>query len=280
MFARLTRLGTDAALKALGFSRREQVHGPWRLQVGSGGAPGREPWVLLHGLGATSATFLPLLRDLRSEADLRLPELSLLGGTRGPRPALGVREGADAVGALVEREFAGRPVTLCGISLGGWTAVRLALARPELVARLLLVVPGGYRDQDWDRIERMVRVETYRDTAAMWRALFVAPPLPLRLARPLFFLAYTSPTVRATLATVRAADAFGAEDLHRLACPVGLLWGEEDALFRVEVGETMARHLARARLYRVGGAGHAVQWEKPSEFVARVRAFRREFPLP
>ena len=34
---------------------------------------------------------------------------------------------------------------------GGWIAVRLALARPDLVARLLLVVPGGYRDQDWER---------------------------------------------------------------------------------------------------------------------------------
>ena len=86
-------------------------------------------------------------------------------------------------------------MTLCGISLGGWIAVRLALARPDLVARLLLVVPGGYREQDWERIGRMVRVETYRDSAAIWQALFARPPLLLRLGRPLLYLAYRSSAV-------------------------------------------------------------------------------------
>lgn len=280
MFARLASLATDAALRAAGCRRETLAVGPWRIRLSAGGPEAGEPWLLLHGMGATSATFLPLLNVLQDDCSLRLPELSALGGTRGPRAAIALDEGVDILATVIDRSWPGRAATVCGISLGGWLAVRLALARPDLVARLLLVVPGGYRDQDWSRIAGMVRVETYRDTAAIWHALFVRPPFYLRLGRPLFFLAYTSSAVRAVLATVRQADAFGDEDLRRLACPVGLIWGEEDRLFRAEVGERMQRALPRARLCRVAAAGHAVQWEKTAEFLAGVRDFRRRFPLP
>ena len=57
------------------------------------------------------------------------------------------------------------------------------------------MVPGGYLDQDWERIERMVRVRTLEDTRGLWRALFVRPPWYLRIGRPFLFLAYRSSAV-------------------------------------------------------------------------------------
>jgi 2-hydroxy-6-oxonona-2,4-dienedioate hydrolase len=217
---------------------------------------------------------------LRNDAELWIPELSALGGTRGPRAALGVEEAVRVLDELVDRELPGRRPTLCGISLGGWIAIRLAAARPERFSRLLAVVPGGYREQDWRRIERMVRVATYDDTRAMWRALFVAPGWWLRAARYGFFLAYTSSAVSAVLDTVQEREAFGDEELARITIPVGLVWGEADALFRVEVGRQMAAALPRARLWTVPEAAHGVQWERPREFIAAVESFRAAFPLP
>jgi pimeloyl-ACP methyl ester carboxylesterase len=170
-------------------------------------------------------------------------------------------------------------VTVCGISLGGWIAVRLALARPDLVARLLLVVPGGYREQDWERIGRMVRVETYRDSAAIWQALFVRPPLLLRLGRPLLYLAYRSEAVRAALGTLREDDAFGDIELATLKMPVGLIWGAEDRLFLSAAGERMARAIPHARFAAIADAGHGVQWERPRKFFEAVETFRRDLPL-
>ena len=144
----------------------------------------------------------------------------------------------------------------------------------------MLVSPGGWRDQDWARIAGMVHVESAEELRALWRALFVAPPLWMRPARYGLFLAYRSRSVRAALATVREADAFDAADLARLDLPVGLVWGEQDRLFRVEVGEAMLRALPRATLARVPQAAHGVQWERPREFVAAIDAFRVAFPLP
>jgi len=125
-----------------------------------------------------------------------------------------------------------------------------------------------------------VRVSTYEDTRAMWRALFAAPPWYLAPARPLFFLAYTSSAVAAVLETVREQDAFGDEELARLELPVGMIWGAEDALFRLEVGERMLAALPRGRLWAIPRAAHAVQWERPREFLAAVEEFRAAFPLP
>jgi len=280
VFARAVAAATAAAMRARGMRAKSLEIGPWTVRVWRGGKRGGEPWVLLHGMGATSATYLPLVGGLRDECDLVVPELSANGGTRGPRAAIGVAEAVGVVEEVVRRELPGRRPTVCGVSLGGWIAVRLTAARPELAARLVLVVPGGYRHQDWRRIESMVRVQTPGDIRGMWQALFVRPPWFLRLGQFGLFLLYRTPTVQDVLATVREADAFDDGDLARIRIPVGLIWGERDTLFRVEVGHAMRRALPEAELTVVPAAGHGVQWEKPTEFLAAVRDFRSRHPLP
>ena len=280
MLTRAFELATATALTARGLKAATvRTADGWNVKCWRGGNPAGEPWLLLHGLGATAATYLPLLPQLQTDCHLLLPELSALGGTLGPEPAFGIPQATRALSELIEQQFPDRQVTICGISLGGWIAVRLALARPDLVARLLLVVPGGYREQDWERIGRMVRVETYRDSAAIWRALFAHPPLLLRLGRPLLYLAYRSEAVRAALGTLREEDAFGDAELARLKMPVGLVWGAEDRLFLREAGERMARALPNGRFVAIAEAGHGVQWERPRKFLEAVEAFRRERPL-
>lgn len=280
MLTRAFELATAAALTARGL-RASIVHTSdgWEVKCWKGGNPTGEPWLLLHGLGATAATYLPLLPQLQGDCSLVLPELSTLGGSRGPAAALAIPQATRALAELIEQQCSGRPATVCGISLGGWIAVRLALSRPDLVARLLLVVPGGYREQDWERIGRMVRVETYRDSAAIWRALFVRPPFLLRLGRPFLYLAYRSSAVKAALATLREEDAFGDAELATLKMPVGLVWGAQDRLFLSEAGQRMARAIPRSRFTAIAEAGHGVQWERPREFFEAVRNFRRDLPL-
>jgi len=280
VFARAVAAATAAALRARGLRPEWHEIGAWRVRVWRGGRPGGEPWILLHGMGATSATYLPLLAGLRSDCDLVVPELSANGGTSGPRAAIGVADGVRVVAELAARCLPGVRPTVAGVSLGGWIAVKLAIAHPDLASRLLLVVPGGYRDQDWQRIEAMVHVQTLSDIQAMWRALFVHPPWFLRLGHLGLYLLYRTPTVRDVLATVRAEDAFDDAGLASLDVPVGLVWGASDTLFRVEVGEAMHRALRSSSLTVIAGAGHGVQWEKPAEFLAAVAGFRRRFPLP
>jgi pimeloyl-ACP methyl ester carboxylesterase len=222
------------------------------------------------------------MRRMRRECRMIVPELSELGGSKVPGGALGIEQGVEAVARLLEAEFGGRPVTVAGISLGGWLATRLALEHPELVSRLVLVDAGGYRHQDWDEIERLVRVHDLADIDELYRALFVKAPWIMRLSKAGFLKAYTSPAVTGVLDGLTRADTFDDDDLGRLRMPTALLWGEKDGLFRLDAARAMAAALPDATLQVLPGCGHALHLEHPRRLAAalqKVRA-RKAQPVP
>lgn len=238
------------------------------------GPPDGEPWLLLHGLGSVGSSWLPVMSALRRDCRLLVPELSGLGGTRAPGGGLSIREGPESLAQLLEAELGGRPVTVCGLSLGGWMAVRLALARPDLVSRLVLIDAGGYRHQDWDNVQRLVTVTDVAGVERLYKALFVRVPWVLRHSKKAFLAAYTSPGVKSILTRTEEKDAFGNADLRTLTMPTALVWGEKDGLFPLATAEAMARALPHATLSVVRDCGHALHWECPDRLVAAIQKFR------
>jgi len=243
------------------------------------GRPTGEPWVLLHGLGSTAASWMPWFSELRGTCNMILPELSELGGTSGPSAGLNPHQGASLVASLIDAELGGRPATIVGTSLGGWMAILLTLARPDLVERLILIDAGGYRDQDWAQIQRVMTVNHPRDVDDLYGALFSRPPAILRLSRWAFFRTYTSDAVRSILDSTREEHAFGDEELARIAAPAALIWGEHDGIFSVDAGRSMARAMPRAIFYPVPECGHVAHWEKAGPTLAALRDFRSRCPL-
>lgn len=265
-------------LRGLG-ARRETVEiEGYRVATWILGPEKGEPWVLLHGLGSTAVSWAPVLRSLRRDCRCVVPELSRLGGTTGPRLGLDVESGARIAAELAERYHPGRRPTVAGLSLGGWMAVRLGLERPDLPGRLLIIDGGGYRDQDWQRIEELVRVDSTAAVERLYAALFVRTPWTLRTFKGTFLRAYGSPAVREVLEALDESDAFDDSELAGLGVPAGLIWGEGDGLFRLEVGEAMARAIPEARLWVLPECGHAIQWESPRRLASSVAEFRSQVP--
>jgi pimeloyl-ACP methyl ester carboxylesterase len=234
-----------------------------------------EPWVLLHGLGSVAATWAPVMRGLRRSCRMLVPELSALGGTRCPGDGLGIRPSAAVLQTLIDRELGGRPVTLMGLSLGGWMAVRMALDHPERVARLVLVDAGGYRDQDWANVQSLVTVHDLAGVDRLYKALFVRVPWLMSLSRATFLRAYTSRAVRNVLENLSEPDTFNDADLARLRMPTALIWAEHDGLFSAATGRSMAAAIPHASLEVIPGCGHAVHMECPRALVAAIQRFRR-----
>ncbi|HVT57571.1 MAG TPA: alpha/beta hydrolase [Thermoanaerobaculia bacterium] len=245
----------------------------WRM------GKGREPWLLLHGLGSVAASWGWVLRALSRDCRLVVPELSSLGGTRAPEGGLTVAQGARMAARLIEQEVGGGPATVAGLSLGGWMAVRLALARPELVERLVLVDAAGYRDQDWERISELIAIDDLAGVERIYAAMFHRVPWMMRFSRGSFLRAYTSPGVRNILRNTAEQDTYSDHDLARLPMPVALIWGERDGVFGLQTARRMAAALPESRLEVLPDCSHAVHLECPRRLAKAIERFRRATPL-
>lgn len=275
MLLYLFSLLTQYLLSLTGARRKRLRVGSVRLVYYVLGPEDGEPWVVLHGLGSVAATWGKTLFRLRRDCRLIVPELSSFGGSEIPGHALGIQDGAKVVARLIEKEFGRRPVTVAGLSLGGWLAVRLALARPELVARLVLVNTGGYRQQDWGAIEQLVRVNDMSGVERLYGAMFVRIPWIMEHSRGGFLQAYTSPVVQGVLDRLTPEDTFDDEDLRQLRMPTALIWGDRDGLFRIEGARAMAEALPDATLEVLEGCGHAVHLECPERLADAMQQARR-----
>ncbi len=95
------------------------------------------PVVVLHGLLGRARNWLSIARALEPSYTVHLADLRNHGGS--PWSAeMGYAAMARDVAALIERMAAG-PVRLVGHSMGGKVAMTLALTRPELIERLVVV---------------------------------------------------------------------------------------------------------------------------------------------
>jgi pimeloyl-ACP methyl ester carboxylesterase len=107
------------------------------------------PLLLLHGLASSSRYWQPHFATLGQSYRVIAPDL--LGFGRSPKPfdgAYSVEQHITALCAAVEPRFK-RPVTLIGHSMGSLLALHLAVSRPDLVERLILVSLPAIGDCAW-----------------------------------------------------------------------------------------------------------------------------------
>ncbi|SFP51935.1 4,5:9,10-diseco-3-hydroxy-5,9,17-trioxoandrosta-1(10),2-diene-4-oate hydrolase [Geopseudomonas sagittaria] len=165
----------------------------------------------------------------------------------------------DAVG--IER------CTLLGNSLGGAIALGQALARPESVAALVLMAPGGVEEREtyfqMEGIQRMVEVysagpmgvEEMRQVMSL--QLFDASQLDDALLAERAAVAATQP--RSLFAGMRVANMTAR--LGELRCPILGFWGSNDRFNPIGGALKFLDHAPQARFLLLNRCGHWVQVE-------------------
>ncbi len=203
------------------------------------------PVVLLHGLSDSALTFMAVLRRLRPHVQqVTVLEAGGHGLSGEPRaeytPAVHMASMTQALDVLV-----GEPAIIVGNSLGGATAMRHALARPELVRGLVLISPAGapVDDDDTAALRRAFDLRTADDAVRFLDRICVRrPPAARLLAGKLIDQAGRS-AVRDLLRTASAADALTAAELGRIAVPTWLLWGRAERLLPPSMLTYLRAHL-------------------------------------
>lgn len=226
---------------------------------------------LVHGFTQTGRSWRRVV-DLLGEPHVVTPDLPG-HGERSDQPA-GLWTGARTIGLECGR------ATYVGYSAGGRHLLHLALDRPDLVERM--VVLGATAGID-DPHERAARVESDEALARRLEEIGVAAFVDEWLALPLFAGVPDDGrddrlrnTVEGLAAHLRLAGTGSQEPLWdrlpEIACPVLVLAGERDERF-AGLGRRLAAAMPHATFDVVPGAGHAAHLEAPEAFVDRLRAW-------
>jgi pimeloyl-ACP methyl ester carboxylesterase len=261
------------------------------LEAGDRDAP---PVLLLHGLGATSASFLPTLWDLAR--DHRVFAVDLPGFGESGKPVRALHAAYFARWAIAFLDALGiERAHLVGNSMGGRVALEVALRAPDRVDRLALLCPS----LAWRRyrvavgLVRLLRPEIAVTPLPMLHALVVGalrvmfahperiPQAAMQGAADEFLRVFATP--RGRIAFFHAAREIYLEDPHgtrgfwdrlpHLARPALFLFGDRDRL----VPKSFMRHVQRAvpaaTCEVIRECGHVPQFEHPDATNARIRAF-------
>lgn len=221
--------------------------------------------VALHGWRRTHADFAGVLGPGAPGGPLAAVGLDLPGFGASPEPpaAWGSAEYAEVV-ARVLQDLGGTPAVVVGHSLGGRVAVRLAARHPALVGALVLTgAPVAPRTGPAPRPAASFRL------ARRLHRLGLLPEPAMERARQRHGSAdYRAASGVMRQVLVRLVGESYADDLALVACPVELVWGDDDTAAPLAGARQLAELLGRASLTVCPGAGHLTPCTAPGELRA------------
>jgi pimeloyl-ACP methyl ester carboxylesterase len=274
-------------------ARVVDVHGirTGYLEAGPADAP---PVLLLHGLGATNASMLPLVASLARDHRVIAPDAPGFGSSQAPRWRYTFNQLDSWLSGFQEAIGAPR-AALVGNSMGGRMALEAGLSRPSAVERLVLLCPSPafLRLRQLVPVVRLLSPELSR--------------LPVRFPRPLVMLGlrsiFAEPSrlprswydaavdefqrvmraaahrraCAAALRQIYVEEAYGErgfwERLPGLHVPSLFVWGQRDPLVPAAYERHVVAAVPAARSVVVPDCGHVPQYEWPEETARLTRDF-------
>lgn len=241
-----------------------------------------EPLVILHGLFGSKRNWSAIAR--RFSAERRVLTVDMRNHGDSPwddchdYPAM-----AADVAAVIEREI-GRPAAVLGHSMGGKAAMMLALTRPDLVERLVVVdiPPARSSGSLVNALHalRAVRLADYERRTEVEAAL--CDTIPDRAVRGFLVLNLTSgpgglawmvnlDALARHIDTILGFPAVPPE--CRFDKPALFLVGGRSDYVRPEHHAEIERLFPAATIEAIADAGHWVHADAPGAFVESVRRF-------
>jgi pimeloyl-ACP methyl ester carboxylesterase len=165
------------------------------------------------------------------------------------------------------------PAAVVGCSFGGRVALELAVARPELVQRLVLVGAGlgawewsdlarsGFAEEE-QAFERGDLAAAAAAQARLWLADDAAADVRA-LTEEMTLLSYELQMPVEDEVSVRWPEPGARERLHEIAVPTLVVVGSEDVPDMIEIADLLTAQIPAARRETIEGAGHLPSLERP-----------------
>ena len=227
------------------------------------------PILFLHGLGATSSCFQPLLSALRGFRCIR-PDFP--GAGRSPRPYVPVTIDLLVETALdIAKSVAGGPAHIVAHSMGTLVAQHLAAGAPEWVASLTLFGPIGEpgeaaRERLRDRAgvarrNGMMALADAVTSAGLSSSTKTDNPVAEAFVRESHLRQDPEGFAESCEALASAKGA----DLRFLRCATLVVTGEEDPIAPPGAAQALAERIKGAKVKTLPRCGHWTPIEQPKE---------------
>jgi len=270
------RAASDGAQSGAGHGAASDDAGAGALHVERSGHGQRV--VLVHGFTQSSAIWADIAGGLADSHEIVVPDLP--GHGRSPQATGDIATAADRLA-----ESCGKG-TYIGYSLGGRICLHLALRRPILVQRLVLVATTAGIDDLSERASRRQADDALAERIAGGGDEGIPGFVDEWLQGPLFSHlserqanrdARLVNTAGGLASALRCMGVGGQlplwEQVRAIRMPVLVLAGENDPKF-VALGDRLAAAIGENAMFvLVPDSGHAVPFEQPDSFSALVRSF-------
>jgi 3-oxoadipate enol-lactonase len=240
------------------------------LESGSG-----RPLVLIHGFPFNADMWRPQLEHVPHGWHVLTPDLRGFGAAAGAvPPAITMDDHAADVIDLMNA-LAIEQAVIGGLSMGGYIAFALFRLAPSRIAGLILADTRPQPDSPEGLRNRRALLDRLRSNGVKAVADDLIPKLVCDLSRR------ERPDVVATVRSLIEAsrpDAIEAAvealmarpdstaDLDRIACPTGIIVGEEDTITPRADAEMMQRAIKGSTIAVVQNAAHMSNLEQPDVF--------------
>jgi pimeloyl-ACP methyl ester carboxylesterase len=236
-----------------------------------------QPVILIHGLGADSRHWAANIDALAE--NYRVIALDQIGYGQSDKPLMrySVANFSDYLLGFFDAVKIPK-ASLVGNSLGGWVALDFAIRHPDRVDKLVLVDAAGLRPTTALKIpEGGPKTATpsnarwffnLMEANKEWATTDLGPDAFERHVRN-----GDSYTVASSVAEMATGRDFEDGKLGQVHAPTLIVWGRDDLLIPLAMGQAFHQHIAGAQMVVLEGTGHIPMLAKPAEFNDTVKKF-------
>jgi len=218
---------------------------------------GGTPLVLVHGLGARGEDWAAMIPALAASGfHVYVPDL--VGYGRSPKPDVDYSISLEEQTVVQFMQAVHVPrADVGGWSMGGWIAMKLTLDHPEMVDRLVIYDSAGiYFPATWGQ-----DLFTPSDVDGVRTLMAILSPKPRPLPNfaaeaALRKLESNAWVIRRSMASMTSGRDLLDFRLHNISQPMLIVWGAQDELIPLSVGETIHKSVPQSVLDVVAGCGH------------------------
>lgn len=235
--------------------------------------------ILLHGLGGDMSNWASTIGPLSQKYRVIVPDQ--IGFGRSDKPMLNYR-----IATMVDfldgfyKELKIDRATLVGNSLGGWISAAYALAHPEKVDRIVLVDSAGFsvpKDMD-PRVLNGLNPSTREAVKQMMPMVFYNKQIySSEAAIDMMFTRRVTAgdgfTIQRIIESILRGEDVLDDKLAGIKQPTLIIWGREDLLTPLAMGERFKQGIPRSELVVFDKCGHVPQLEQAAQFNAALLKF-------